>query len=52
VCAPPPPAQSQCPADQVQTFVAGQETWQCLPTCDNGDYDQTYYDGQLVCVPC
>lgn len=49
-CAPRPPG--PCPEGQVQTFVEGQEQWECRTTCNNGQYDRVVLDGQLVCVPC
>jgi hypothetical protein len=51
ICAPRPPV-TACAASQVQTFVYETERWECRPTCDNGDYDQVYVDGALVCIPC
>jgi hypothetical protein len=41
-----------CPGNQVPTYKVETERWECAPTCDNGQYDQIVYDGELVCVPC
>jgi hypothetical protein len=41
-----------CDWGTVPTFVFESESWQCLPTCDNGMYDQIWFGGALLCVPC
>ena len=42
-----------CPdGGTVPTWVFETEEWQCLPTCDNGMYDQIWVGGALFCVPC
>ena len=52
VCASPPPA-TACPvAGQVWTWNFMVEAWSCEAECDNGQYDQHTFAGQVVCVPC
>ena len=49
-CAPPPLL--SCPPGESPTFSVDTRAWQCIGTCSNGQYDQAYHDGLLVCVPC
>ncbi len=28
------------------------QTWDCMPDCNNGDYDRVTYGGMNVCIPC
>lgn len=42
----------ECPSGQVPTFNAEMQRWVCDETCDNGQYDRVWLDGELVCVPC
>ena len=49
-CAPSP--HIACGAGEVPTYVAERRLWECLPECDNGEYDRAWIDGALVCVPC
>ena len=41
-----------CPPGEVPTYRFDSRRWECVPTCDNTDYDTAYYQGELVCVPC
>lgn len=41
-----------CPEGEVPTWVYESDSWECQPTCDNGQYDQHTIGGMLVCVPC
>lgn len=50
VCADRP--MDMCPPGESPTFVYETRSWQCRATCDNGQYDQVYLRGMLVCVPC
>jgi hypothetical protein len=49
-CAPEP--MLACPPGQSPTYREDTRVWDCIPTCNNGQYDQAYYEGMLVCVPC
>ncbi len=50
-CAPEP--NLSCSGGESPTFDAQGRTWSCVPTCDNGQYDQrTVPGGALVCIPC
>ncbi len=50
-CAPAPTL--SCQAGLAPTFDAVLRTWDCVRTCNNGQYDQRVLaDGTLVCVPC
>jgi len=42
----------QCGFGTVPTFVFESESWECRATCDNGMYDQIWFNGALMCVPC
>lgn len=50
VCAPKP--MLSCPSSESPTFDAAEHDWKCVPTCNNGLYDQRTAGGLLVCVPC
>ena len=50
VCAGEP--ELECGFGTVPTFVFESQQWECQPTCDNGMYDQIWFDGALLCVPC
>lgn len=50
VCAPRPNV--VCGSGTTPTFEVDRRRWECLPTCNNGQYDRVMLDGQLVCVPC
>lgn len=50
VCAPTP--HLMCSGGETPTFVFETQSWECRPTCDNGQYDQHYIAGMLVCIPC
>jgi hypothetical protein len=41
-----------CAGGTVPTFLAGVETWSCVTTCNNTDYDRILLDGSTVCIPC
>jgi hypothetical protein len=41
-----------CPSGQTATFVAGNDDWECLPTCDGGQYDPRFIESIPVCIPC
>jgi hypothetical protein len=50
VCAPEPGL--TCPDGEVPTYREFLRDWVCAPTCTNTDYDQAFYEGELICVPC
>jgi hypothetical protein len=52
VCAGPPPLFMCATPGDVWTWNYLTEAWQCEPKCDNGQYDQRSYEGEIVCVPC
>jgi hypothetical protein len=41
-----------CPEGETPTWVFEDDSWECQPTCDNGQYDQHVIGGEMVCVPC
>ena len=51
-CAPNP--NLSCMSGMSPTFDARARTWSCVPSCNNGAYDQRTLPGQagFVCIPC